>query len=76
MRNKTDLNRIVLEGLCLKCFYLNFEENGEKFVCANYKIELDGLVDSCPGFMVISEGLSEMIRKMKSNGELPEWVGK
>ncbi len=73
--NNNQNNKFVLEGLCLKCFYLNYESNRESFSCAKYEIKLDGIVESCPAFMAISEGLGQLIAKMKEQGELPEWVG-
>lgn len=64
----------VVKGKCLTCFYLTFRNNGESFVCAKYDFEPKGAVESCPGFRPISEGLDELITKMKAKGELPEWV--
>ena len=57
-------------------FYLNYENNGESFACAKYNFTLNGVVEDCPEFMPISEGLGQLIAKMKSEGELPEWIGK
>jgi len=70
-----DLNRLVLQGLCLSCFYLNFGDKGESFVCAKYQIRLDGIVKDCPGFKPISEGLDELIARMQEKGELLQWAG-
>ena len=69
MENGQELNNLVLEGLCLSCFYLNFGDKGGFFICAKYKISLDGIVESCPGFRPISEGLDELIAKMIQQGE-------
>ncbi len=73
--SQQDLKRLVLQGLCLKCFYSYFIEEIDSFACAKYNINLDGKVRTCPGFKPISEGLDELIVKMKAQGELPEWVG-
>jgi len=74
MMNRTQLDRIILSGLCLKCFYLDYEQMDNSFICAKYNAKLDGMVESCPGFMPISEGLDKLIAKMKADNELPEWV--
>jgi len=76
MKNNNGVNQHVLQGLCLKCFYLIYDVEQDMFECDKFHMKLDGKVESCPGYMVISEGLNEMIIKMKANGELPEWVGK
>jgi len=69
MKNKQrELNRTILEDICLKCFYLNYEEDEDTFVCDKYRIGLDGILENCPGFTSISEGLNELIMKMKAEG--------
>jgi len=72
MTNKTDLNRIVLEGLCIQCFYLIWMEDINSFECDKFRMKLDGKVESCPGFMPIAEGLDQLITKMKAECELPQ----
>lgn len=72
--NKDQIKELVLKGLCIKCFYLTFSEDRERLYCDKYKITLEGIVESCGGFMSISEGLDELITRMKANGELPVWV--
>jgi hypothetical protein len=73
--NKDQIKEVVLNGLCIKCFYLTFSEDREGVDCDKYKITLEGIVESCGGFMSTSEGLDELITRMKANGELSEWVG-
>lgn len=65
----------VVRGKCLTCFYLNFIDRGESFVCTKYNFEPKGAVESCPGFKPIAEGLDELIAKMKAQGEWLEGVG-
>lgn len=74
MNNKIDLNRIVLEELCIRCFYLIYSLEQDTFECDKYRIKLDGKVESCPGFMPIAEGLDQLITKMKANDDLPESI--
>lgn len=64
----------VVKGKCLTCFYLTFKNGGECFVCAKYNFEPRGAVESCPGCRPISEGLVELVDRMKAKEELPEWV--
>jgi hypothetical protein len=73
MSNGQDKSQVV-KGKCLTCFYLTFRNNAESFLCAKYEFEPKGAVESCPGFRPISEGLDELIKKMNTKGELPEWV--
>lgn len=68
MTNRTQLDRIILNGLCLKCFYLDYEQMDNSFICAKYKTRLDGKVESCPGFMAISEGLDQLKKESKKMG--------
>jgi hypothetical protein len=76
MSNNSDqIKELVLNGLCLRCFYLTFSDNRERLYCDKYKITLEGIVEKCGGYMSISEGLDELITRMKANGELPEWMG-
>ncbi|MGB7292427.1 MAG: hypothetical protein WBD99_09665 [Thermodesulfobacteriota bacterium] len=75
MNNNSDqIKELVLQGLCIKCFYLTFSEDRERLNCDKYKITLEGIVESCGGYISISEGLEELIIRMKANGELREWI--
>ena len=74
MSDSSQSKRLVVKGLCLKCFYLMLTEDRENFYCDKFKIKIEGLVKSCPGFMPISEGFDQLIAQMKVSGELPEWV--
>lgn len=73
MRSDQDKAQVV-KGKCLTCFYLTFRNNGESFICEKYNFEPKGAVDSCPGFRPIAEGLTELISRMKAQGELPPWI--
>lgn len=77
MNNKNDqAKELVLKGLCIKCFYLTFSEDRELLYCDKYKITPEGIVESCGGFLGTSDGLEELITRMKANGELSEHLGK
>ncbi len=67
--NNQDKTRVV-KGKCLMCFYITIDNNGDSLVCARYGFEPKCLVESCPGFKPVSEGLHEVIVKMKEQGEL------
>lgn len=68
--------KAVLEGVCKGCNHLlpvrddieRYEFNG--LWCAAFKKKLEAKIESCPGLKPISEGLSEIIAKMKEQGEL------
>jgi hypothetical protein len=75
MSNSNDqIKGFVLEGLCLKCFYSTLSEDRERFYCDKFKIRLEGVVERCGEYMPISEGLDQLIARMKANGELPESI--
>jgi len=75
MNNSSQYNNPVLDGICLKCFHLIYSVDQKRFECDKYRMILSGKVQRCPGFLPISEGVDQLIAKMKAQGEIPEWVG-
>jgi hypothetical protein len=64
MSNNPDNNKLGLQGKCLKCFYLGWNTDKTEFECMKYRIVIDGIVESCPSFMPIGEGLEPLIADM------------
>jgi len=74
--------KLVLEGRCKSCFHLWFVNSDmdnrcfKGFWCQTFKKKLSNKIENCQGFLSNSEGLDQLIAKMKAEGELPEWVGR
>ena len=66
-----DHKRQVVSGMCVGCFHLHLDEKADTFACAEYGELITGRVDSCPRYLPVGEGISELVDKMRVIGELP-----
>ena len=61
----------VVSGICVGCFHLHLDEKADTFACAEYGELITGRVDSCPRYLPVGEGISELVDKMRALGDLP-----
>jgi archaellum biogenesis ATPase FlaH len=61
-------------GKSLLGLLIALSEDRERLYCDKYKIPLESIVETCRGYMSISEGLDQLIIRMRANGELPEGI--